>query len=150
MTLLERDLNELAVRLQGQLTFKLDASMLTLTTNLLNQIYLSAARVNLFALYFFEPIGTDCRKQGLLKAFAAACEYIEAFAAADTPNESLSYMPVFVYYQLSLAGFLLLKILNSSYAQYLDSQAGKRLFNSAVIGLRNLFSRSLSLASPVD
>jgi hypothetical protein len=36
MTLLERDLNELAVRLQGQLTFKLDASMLTLTTNLLS------------------------------------------------------------------------------------------------------------------
>lgn len=43
-----------------------------------------------------------------------------------------------MFYLLSVCGFLLLKILNSHYSQYVDFEAGKKSFNATVLALRRL------------
>lgn len=93
-------------------------------------------RVSLFSFHFFEAPGGERRRLGLLKAFAAACEFIEALLAADTSSGLLGVMPAFAYYYLAISSFLLLRIFDSSYAQYVDLILGKKLLNSAIIALR--------------
>jgi hypothetical protein len=98
---------------------------------------LAGARLNLFVFYFFECPDTAGRKEGLLKAVAAASEYIQKVIAADAETSLLTYAPIFLYHGLSLSAFLLLKIFGSSYTEYIDCETGRKTFNSAVIGLRH-------------
>lgn len=140
LLLLERELDDLTLQIQkdmaGNLHLLVTKIIRKLTTPEIDQIYLTGARLGLFVFYFFEPTGTTSRKQGLLKAYAAALECISKTMALDSSSNLLAYAPVFMYYLLSLAAFSMLKILDSSYAEYVDFDAGKLAFNSAILGLR--------------
>ncbi|KAJ9615859.1 hypothetical protein H2200_001936 [Cladophialophora chaetospira] len=124
MTLLERDLQELEMQIKAQ------------QLSSFNQIYLEHARLNLLVYYFFESKHTSLKKEGLLKAFATASEVIARISAEDDASKFLLYAPVCIFHLLTVCAFLLLKILSSSYSQYVDFEAGKKSFNATVLALR--------------
>ena len=102
----------------------------------LNQIWLSCARLQLHVFYFFETSVCDIRRRGLLKAFKTASSLIEQITAADGKSLLMAYVPHYFYRMLILAAIILLKILNSNYSQYVDCASGKRLYNVSLILLR--------------
>jgi hypothetical protein len=97
---------------------------------------LGHARLNLLLCHLYEPQPTEKKKEGLLKAFATASDLIARVSADDDSSRLLLYSPVCVFYLLTTCAFFLLKILNSSYSQYVDFEAGKKSFNATVLALR--------------
>jgi transcriptional regulatory protein LEU3 len=80
--------------------------------------------------------GTDIRKQGLLKAYAAAMILIAKVADADEKWNITQFAPSGFIQILTIAAMILMKIVNSSYASYIDTEEGKRAFNTAASLLR--------------
>lgn len=79
---------------------------------------------------------TDARKQGILKAYASAVDFIAALAKADAASEILLYLSYYHLRMLINAGCVVLKVLNSSYAQELPSfESGRMAFNQATLAL---------------
>lgn len=89
------------------------------------------AYMQLHTFYFFMPAGTDARKQGLLKAYAAAVTLISKAADADKKWNFTKYAPSAFIHLLTLAAMVLIKVVNSSYATYIDTEGGKCSFNTA-------------------
>ena len=114
----------------------LASHVLSLIMVVLNQIWLSCARLQLHVFYFFETSVCDIRKRGLLKAFETASSVVEQMTAADAKSQLMAYAPNYLYRMLILAAICLLKILSSNYSPYVDCASGKRLFNSSLILLR--------------
>lgn len=94
------------------------------------------ACVQLRTYYFFMSSGTDVRKQGLLKAYAAAVTLISKAAEADETWNFTQFAPSGFIQVLTIAAMMLMKIVNSSYARYIDTEEGKRTFNTAISLLR--------------
>lgn len=99
-------------------------------------ILLSMACVQLRTYYFFMSPGTDVRRQGLLKTYAAAVTLISKVADADEKWNFVQFAPSGCIQLLTVAAMVLMKIVNSSYASYIDTEEGKRAFNTASSLLR--------------
>lgn len=78
----------------------------------------------------------DVRKRGLLKAFETASSFITRITAEDANSQLVLYAPIHIYRMLILAAIVLLKILNSTYSQYVDCAFGKRMYFSSLLLLR--------------
>lgn len=76
------------------------------------------------------------RKQGLLRAYSTALNFISKLANEDAKNDFIKYLPNIFYQILNTAGMLVMKIINSSYAKYVDIEEGKRSFNIILSLLR--------------
>lgn len=92
--------------------------------------------MQLRSYYFFESSATEMRKQGLLRAYSAALNFISKIANEDAKNDFIKYVPNIYYQILNTAGMLVMKIINSSYARYVDIEEGKRSFNIVLSLLR--------------
>jgi hypothetical protein len=86
--------------------------------------------------YFFESSASDTRKQGLLRAYHAALQFITKLADEDVKNDFVKYAPLVFCQMLPTAGMLVMKIINSSYSRYVDIDRGKRSFNTVLSLLR--------------
>jgi transcriptional regulatory protein LEU3 len=67
-----------------------------------------------------------------LKAYNTAQALILKAHDADATSNLMIYAPAYFYRVLSLAAIVLLKIINSSYSEYVELNSGKRAFNSAL------------------
>ena len=94
------------------------------------------ACVQLRTYYFFMSPGTDVRKQGLLKSYAAAVTFILKVADADDKWSFTHFAPSGVAQMLTIAAMVLLKVVNSSYANHIDTEEGRRAFNTAASLIR--------------
>ena len=92
---------------------------------MINQLYIWAARVNLYIFYFFDSPLSEARRLGILKAYSAACTLTAKISAGDTLFDMLETAPSFLFRMLFTASSILLKVLNSSYVRYVDFDAGK-------------------------
>ena len=66
----------------------------------INQLYIWAARVNLYVFYFFDSPLSEARRLGILKAYSAACT-LTAVSAGDTLFDMLETAPSFHFRMLS-------------------------------------------------
>jgi hypothetical protein len=94
------------------------------------------ACLQLRTYYFFMSPGTDVRKQGLLKAYAASINLVSKSIEADTKWNFVKFAPNGFVQMLTIAAMVLMKIINSSYAAYIDTEGGKRAFNTVISMLR--------------
>ncbi|PON20680.1 C6 zinc finger domain-containing protein [Trichoderma gamsii] len=101
-----------------------------------HHIALAMVSMQLRSYYFFESSATEMRKQGLLRAYSAALNFISKIANEDAKNDFIKYVPNIYYQILNTAGMLVMKIINSSYARYVDIEEGKRSFNIVLSLLR--------------
>jgi hypothetical protein len=90
--------------------------------------------MQLSTYYFFDSSAPEIRKQGLLRAYTAALNLISNIAEEDVKNDFIKYVPNVFCLLLNTAGMLVIKIVGSSYARYVDIEGGKRSFNT-VLGL---------------
>ncbi len=73
---------------------------------------------------------------GILKAYSAAITLTNKVAAGDTLFDMLENSPFYVFRMLFLAAAVLMKVLNSTYARYVDVDFGKQVFTTAISALR--------------
>lgn len=76
--------------------------------------------------------GTDIRKQGLLKAYAAAVTLISKAADADEKWNFTLFASSGFTQVIVIAAMVLMKIVNSSFSGYVDNEDGKHAFNTAI------------------
>jgi hypothetical protein len=132
MRLLECDLEDLERRIGNEAkSILIILEVSNGTNNFLDahHIALAMASMQLRTYYFFEPSASEMRKQGLLRAYSAALNFISKVVDEDTKSNFVKYMPNVFCQILNTAGMLLMKIINSSYSRYVDIESGKRSFN---------------------
>jgi transcriptional regulatory protein LEU3 len=79
---------------------------------------------------------SDLRRRGLLKAFSTATSVISKVAGKNSQKGILEYAPGAVCLVVFVAAIMVLKILDSSYAEFVDSESAKQSFNAALMSLR--------------
>jgi transcriptional regulatory protein LEU3 len=99
-------------------------------------IALNMACLQLRVYYFFESPVSETRKQGLLRAYNTALNLISKVADADTKGDFIRYAPNVFSLTLNTSGMLIMKIINSSYSRYVDTEGGKLAFNKVLALLR--------------
>jgi hypothetical protein len=87
--------------------------------------------------YFFESSASEMRKEGLLRAYNTALNLIAVVADEDPKTDFIKYMPNIYCLMLHTAGLLIMKIINSSYARYVDIDRGRRSFHIVLRLVRN-------------
>lgn len=102
----------------------------------LHRVALSMACLQLRTYYLFEFSASKTRKDGLLKAYTTAINFIAKVAEADVKTEFVTYAPKVFSVMLITAGLLVMKIINSSYCRYVDIEGGKFSFNKVLALLR--------------
>jgi hypothetical protein len=75
---------------------------------------------------------TEIRKLGLLKAYTSAISVISKCVEAEKSWGFLKYAPNGYLQILCMGAMLVMKIVHSSYSQYIDVNEGKRAFDSVV------------------
>jgi hypothetical protein len=102
----------------------------------MDRLYLAAARLYLHCFYFFDTSITESRKQGILKAYTSAVNFVSLFTTADATSEVLLFLPHYQSRMLLTATCIVLKVLKSSYAPELgDAANGGKTFNECILAL---------------
>ena len=137
MRLLECNFEDLEAHVdsdsEGMLIFPVRANGAD-TSSAAHRIALAMASMLFRTYYFFESSASETRKQGLLRAYTAALNFISKLAEEDAKNDFIKYVPNVFCQILNTAAMLVMKIINSSYSRYVDTERGKRSFN-IVLGL---------------
>jgi hypothetical protein len=71
-----------------------------------------------------------------MRSYAAASAVINEILSADTSYGALAYGPIMYPRVMWTAAYLILKVLNSSFSQHVDCEAGATLFHSIVAAIR--------------
>ncbi|KAE8444116.1 hypothetical protein EG329_000898 [Mollisiaceae sp. DMI_Dod_QoI] len=101
-----------------------------------HQILLSMASLQLRTYYFFIKHNTEVRKQGLLRAYATAISLIKKCADAESSWGFAQYAPDGWNQNVSMAAMLIMKIVHSSYARYINTDEGEQAFNLVISLMR--------------
>jgi hypothetical protein len=131
-------LNEIWLILRGKFGIKSLVShtasiFWTILTGLASQqILLDMVSLQLGTFYFFMKEHTEVRKLGLLKAYTTAVSVISKSVEADKAWGFLKNAPNGYLQILCTGAILVMKIVHSSYSQYIDVDEGKRAFDSIV------------------
>lgn len=99
---------------------------------------LDGSGLHLYVFFLLEPSGSDVRRRALFRAYNTATTLIAKFRDLDTTHGTMEYGPFVIFRNLALAASFILKIGHSSYAQYLDFEAGKHLFYTATQLMRRV------------
>jgi hypothetical protein len=143
LKLLEHDLNALEGQIWGNLSRKSHgASALALQRLVANkcvaidQLYFQCTRLYLAAFHWLCRSPAEERRLGILRSYAVSVTFINDLLAADVSFNVLSYCPTSLWRMLFNASYIILKVLNSSFSQYVDCSAGAVLFHATVAALR--------------
>jgi len=98
-----------------------------------DRIYVSAARLYMHSMYFFDSSPTPTRKTGILRAYASAFSFTTLITSLDSTHKLFSYMCAYHIRMFLVATCILLKVLRSSYRHDIDFEAGKKLCNDATV-----------------
>lgn len=127
----------------------LDAQLNTLeiqlgSSNSINRLYLFAARLHYHLSALFDSPATDPAeyRNDLDKLWRSTCEFLNAAIHITSPTNQtgpiLLYGTNYIFQMLLASGFVLLKLLNSFYARYLDREQGRQLFSKVVDNIRSM------------
>ena len=100
------------------------------------EILLSLACLQLRIYYLFEASAPDLRKEALIKSYHASLVLISKVDIADTHSSFVKFAPNHFSHILGMAAILVMKIVNSSYSQYIDLESGRRAFNTVLSLMR--------------
>jgi hypothetical protein len=104
-----------------------------------NKFYFLAAGLHLHGFAFFIPRTSPAHSTELINSYHAATSYIQtALQYKANTSSFFCNCPPPLQRALTSACFILLKLLNSSFAVHLDLSQGKTIFNSRVLALRNV------------
>jgi len=103
--------------------------------SMIDHMYCSAARVYLHSFYFFDSSNSEARRLGILRAYNTACNFITLLTEADNKADVLLYLSYYYFRILLTAACIIQKVLISSYADDLDYEAGRSLFNQSISAL---------------
>ncbi|TVY91060.1 Regulatory protein [Lachnellula willkommii] len=98
-----------------------------------DRIYVSAARLYMHSMYFFDSSPTPTRKTGILRAYASASSFTTLITSLDSTRNLFSYMCAYHIRMLLVATCIMLKVLRSSYRHDVDFEAGKKLCTDAMV-----------------
>jgi hypothetical protein len=99
---------------------------------------LDGSGLHLYVFFLLESSGSDVRRRALLRAFNTATTLIAKMRDLDTTHGTMEYGHFVMFRSLALAASFILKIGYSSYAQYLDFEAGKHSFHTATQLMRRI------------
>jgi hypothetical protein len=100
-------------------------------------MYMAAARIHLHSFYFFDSSTNDSRKAGIMKAYDSATNLISALTPSDHAQDTLLYLPYYLFRCLLTAACILVKVLKSNYAQEVDDfEKGRRVFNDSILAIQ--------------
>ncbi|TVY34924.1 Regulatory protein, partial [Lachnellula occidentalis] len=98
-----------------------------------DRIYVSAARLYMHSMYFFDSSPTSTRKTGILRAYASASSFTTLITSLDSTCNLFSYMCAYHIRMFLVATCIMLKVLRSSYRHDIDFEAGKKLCSDATV-----------------
>ncbi|SLM39609.1 c6 transcription factor [Lasallia pustulata] len=125
-TFLARDFEELEQKLQPNIPE-------------INSLYLRAAYLHLrLSALFDSPTSKDYRSD-LLALWLSATSFLEcALTLESAAGPILTYSTNYIMQMIVAAGFTLLKLLNSFFANHVDLEYGKNLFNRTIWAIRTI------------
>ena len=92
--------------------------------------------MHLHSFYFFDSSTNDSRKAGIMKAYDSATNLISALTPSDYSQDTLLYLPYYLFRCLLTAACILVKVLKSNYAQEVDDfEKGRRVFNDSILAI---------------
>ncbi|GAM86936.1 hypothetical protein ANO11243_049570 [Dothideomycetidae sp. 11243] len=96
------------------------------------EVTLLFARLQLHCYHFFEPPTSALRKVGLVKAYATALALVKAVNGVGSLGTFVQHAPIALARMLTLAALVLMKIVYSSYAKFVDVEQGRSAFDSVM------------------
>ena len=109
------------------------------STSTFTMLYFHAACLHLHLSAFFAAPSASDYRDSVLSLWFATKEFLEcAFNLGSTSGSYLIYATNYVLQMMVAAGFALLKILNSSFAQYIDTAYGRNLFSRTIYAIRSI------------
>ena len=100
------------------------------------EILLLCACFQLRTYYLFETSSSDFCQEALIKAYATSLALISKVDTADANSDFTKYAPSYFSHILGMAAVLVMKMVSSSYSQYVDVEGGRRAFNTVLSLLR--------------
>ena len=103
-------------------------------------VYLRAANLHLYLSAFFaSPSSTDYRND-LFALWRSTTSFLEAAFNVNTTaaGNVLVYSTNYILQMIIAAGFSLLKLMNSCFAQHVDIEYGRNLFNRTIQAIRSI------------
>lgn len=98
-----------------------------------DRIYVSAARLYMHSMYFFDSSPTPSRKTGILRAYASAFSFTTLITSLGSTHNLFSYMCAYHIRMFLVATCIMLKVLRSSYRHDVEFEAGKKLCSDATV-----------------
>ena len=107
-------------------------------TSDMNLLYIRAAALHLRLTVFFDSTSTPYYDQYLQQLWLSIVEFVEHAIALKTDDGELiiRYTTNYIQQMLTAAGFALLKLLNSPFAQHVDFNYGQTLFSRVIETIR--------------
>lgn len=115
----------------------IEAQMLPLNTKL-SYLLLEMTRFYLLSLHWLRPNMTPSKRAGVLRSYSSACTVITNLIQADNNMSLLPCAPIICVRHLMTAGYIIYKILNSSFRVLVDQATGSALMSDAQIALRRM------------
>ena len=119
LKLLEQDLQELEQRLATRQCHR-------------TRVHFLAACVQLRAYWLFDDEDSSTRREGVLKAYDSAVRLISELQSGDSDGTPVRYITFLTSRVCFTAAVLISKVIHSSYAQYVDIEHGKQVFNTSI------------------
>jgi len=143
LALLEQDYIDLSRELEEKLSresapYQISPVAIRLSDSVLaiNQILLDGVGLELRIFYFPEICSAEIRRKGLLRAYNLSQALISKIQEADQKTNLMSYSPTSFYRLTTISALVILKIIKSSYSNFVDAESGKSAFNSAISLIR--------------
>ena len=125
---LARDFRDLEQRLRNENS-----------TSTFTMLYFYAAHLHLRLSAFFASPSAPDYQENLLSLWFATKDFLEcAFNLGPTSGNFLHFATNYILQMIIAAGFTLLKILNSSFAQNIDLVYGRNLFTRTIYAIRSI------------
>jgi hypothetical protein len=117
--LLEQDLRELEGRLDTTRSHR-------------TRVQFLSACLQLRAYWLFDDEDSFSRREGIVKAFDTAVHFISELQCGETDSSPVRYITFVTSRTCFTAAILISKVIHSSYAQYVDTERGKQIFNTSI------------------
>lgn len=101
-----------------------------------NRILLDGVGLDLRVFYFFDVCSPEDRRAGLLRAYKTSQSIISRVQEVNKATRLLAYSPTAFYRLTAFSAVVTLKVIHSSYSNFVDIENGKRNFNSALSLIR--------------
>ena len=114
----------------------------------MNVLYIRAAALHLRLSVFFDPPTTESYKDNVMALWFATSKFLQQAFSLSTPHGPIvKHATNYILQMIIAAGFVLLKILNSSFARHIDFSEGKQLFVKTIDTIRAISVTSHDLPS---